>query len=138
MTGYIYKHTNKATGAVYIGQTTQKVELRWGKDGCNYKGNRRFYREIVKYGWNNFSHEVIEEVKANSSIALKKKLDKIENDYILKYKSMLPKYGYNSAVRTNKLNLKLTQSAKRFISLKMEKGMTLEESYELYKKTRRK
>lgn len=138
MTGFIYKHTNTVTGKSYIGQTTQKPESRWGKDGCNYKSNRQLYRDILEYGWDSFTHEVIEEVKAKSKVGLKEKLDVAENKYILKYKTMLPEYGYNTVVSTKNFNLRLSNSAKRFISHKVKQGVSFEESYVLYKNTRRK
>lgn len=138
MTGFIYKHTNKVTGKIYIGQTTQKPETRWGKDGINYKTNIALHRDIVKYSWDSFTHEVIEEVNCKSKRDLKSKLDELENQYILEYRSMLLKYGYNSAVTKGKLNVRLTTSAKRFISMKMEKGLEFEAAYITYKNIRRK
>ena len=57
----VYKHTNKANGKVYIGITRQDPEKRWGEGGCNYAGNKHFSRAINKYGWNNFSHKILEE-----------------------------------------------------------------------------
>ena len=32
----IYMHKNTINGKVYVGQTCQKPEDRWGKDGRNY------------------------------------------------------------------------------------------------------
>lgn len=55
----VYKHTNKINNKIYIGQTCQKPEYRWGSDGQNYKNNPYFYSAIIKYGWNNFTHEII-------------------------------------------------------------------------------
>lgn len=54
----IYKHTNKENGKVYIGMTSKSVEERWG-NGHNYKHNPTFYNDIIKYGWDNFIHEII-------------------------------------------------------------------------------
>ena len=57
----IYKHTNKVNGKVYIGQTCQKPEYRWGQFGQKYsKDNLKFFHAIQKYGWFNFEHEIIE------------------------------------------------------------------------------
>lgn len=138
MVGYIYKHTNTTTGKVYIGQTTQKLESRWGKEGYNYKDNRQFYRDIVKYGWDGFSHEVLERIEQRTKQRLKEELNKAENYYIVKNKSMLSRYGYNTAVSIDGKGLKLNQAAKRFITRKINQGMSIEEAYKLFKQTRRK
>lgn len=57
---YIYKHTNKINNKVYIGQTCQDPEKRWRK-GEGYKDSPLFYKAIQKYGWDNFTHEIIEQ-----------------------------------------------------------------------------
>lgn len=56
----IYKHTNKINGKCYIGQTKQSLKVRW-KNGIGYDGSPVFYKAIQKYGWDNFTHEVIED-----------------------------------------------------------------------------
>lgn len=56
----IYKHTNKINGKSYIGQTCQDPERRWRK-GEGYKDSPKFYSAIKKYGWDNFTHEIIED-----------------------------------------------------------------------------
>lgn len=57
----IYKITNTINGKSYIGQTCQKVEDRWNehKRGKTSK-NSPLKRAIEKYGWDNFTKEVIE------------------------------------------------------------------------------
>lgn len=58
----IYKHENLINHKIYIGQTCQKPERRWRTDGHGYgKTQEVFYNAIQKYGWDNFSHEIIEE-----------------------------------------------------------------------------
>lgn len=53
----IYKHISP-NGFVYIGQTCQDPEYRWRR-GNEYKGNPHFSRAIRKYGWDNFTHEIL-------------------------------------------------------------------------------
>ena len=53
----VYVHTNKFNGKKYVGQTCQKPEVRFGKNGSGYVGSRVFYNAILKYGWDNFYHE---------------------------------------------------------------------------------
>lgn len=55
----IYKHTNKINNKSYIGQTVQKPEERW-REGKGYKDSPKFWNAIQKYGWENFTHEILE------------------------------------------------------------------------------
>ena len=59
----IYRHVNKINGKCYIGITCQRwVRCRWGNDGHGYNqpGQKNFWAAIVKYGWDNFDHEILE------------------------------------------------------------------------------
>lgn len=56
----IYKHTNKSNNKSYIGQTKQELNERWRNGQGYYNSAPLFYKAIQKYGWNNFTHEVIE------------------------------------------------------------------------------
>lgn len=56
----IYCHTNKINGKKYIGQTCEDPERRWRRNGSGYKDSPKFYNAILKYGWNNFNHEILE------------------------------------------------------------------------------
>lgn len=59
--GCIYKHTNLIhDGWSYIGQTTYDLNARW-KNGHGYDKCLVFNAAIKKYGWENFSHEIIED-----------------------------------------------------------------------------
>lgn len=83
----IYKHTNLINGKSYIGQTSQNTLDRWRK-GNGYKNNIYFFNSIQKYGWNNFSHEIIE-----TNIQTLKKANEREIYWISYYNSY--KNGYN-------------------------------------------
>ena len=56
----IYYHTfpNKK---MYFGQTCQKLEDRWGKDGKGYIQQPIMWNAIQKYGWDNIKHEILVE-----------------------------------------------------------------------------
>lgn len=84
----IYKHTNIINGKPYIGITSLKPSLRWRSNGEGYKHCRYFYNAIQKYGWDNFSHEIIE-TNLTKEDACKK-----EVEYIKLFNSQIPN-GYN-------------------------------------------
>lgn len=54
----VYKHT-APNGKTYVGITKNNPEKRWGKNGCGYRGLTHFAQAIQKYGWENFSHEIL-------------------------------------------------------------------------------
>ena len=93
MKGYIYKHTSPK-GKSYIGQTTrERPELRW-REGLGYMGHKKLFRyfslAIKKYGWENFTHEILWEGEF-SDIS---ELNQLEEDYIIKFNTLVPN-GYN-------------------------------------------
>lgn len=57
----VYKHTNKINGKIYIGITKHgdNPNKRW-RNGMGYVENRLFFPEIIKYGWDNFFHDILE------------------------------------------------------------------------------
>lgn len=54
----VYVHTNLINGKVYIGQSCDYLD-RWRCNGKNYFQSIKFYNAIKKYGWSNFSHEIL-------------------------------------------------------------------------------
>ena len=64
----IYKHTNKTNGKVYIGQTCQRPERRW-QNGKGYEGSPKFWPAIMEFGWDGFTHEIIETGINSQSLA---------------------------------------------------------------------
>ena len=85
----IYKHTNKINGKIYIGQTCQEPEKRWGNGLSTYSHNKHFYSSIKKYGWDNFKHEILLEKLTQEEA------NYWEDYYIKFYDSQNPDRGYN-------------------------------------------
>lgn len=54
----VYCHTNKINRKKYVGITSQSVYARW-QNGKHYSRHSRFYADILKYGWDNFNHDVL-------------------------------------------------------------------------------
>ena len=85
----VYCHTNKINGKQYIGRTHLNPLNRWGKEGEGYKNHPSFYSDIQQYGWDNFTHEILEYGIVGKEIA-----DQKEREYIKQLNSVYPN-GYN-------------------------------------------
>ena len=83
----VYMHKNKINDKVYIGITSQKINLRWRK-GKGYK-DCKFRNAIDKYGWDNFEHIILCQNLTKDEACNK------EIELIKKYNSTNRKYGYN-------------------------------------------
>ena len=101
----IYKHTNKANGKSYIGQTIQDANTRW-KNGLGYKNYKKtasvFFNAIKKYGWNNFSHEIIEKSIPSQEKANEREIYWIE--HFRSYIGFIDCNGYNMTLGGNSGN----------------------------------
>ncbi len=87
-TGVIYKITNKINGKPYVGRTKQKLKNRMAQHRYDSKkGSIGLGAAICKYGWENFSVEVIE-------TCLVEDLNTREIFWIAKLNSKAPN-GYN-------------------------------------------
>lgn len=87
---YVYVHVCP-NGKRYVGCTTRvKPELRW-KEGNGYQYNKHFYSAILKYGWDNITHEVFE-------VESKEEMYRKEIELISFYHTNDPEYGYNNSV----------------------------------------
>lgn len=85
----VYRHISP-NGKSYIGITKQDPERRF-QSGNGYKTQAPFWRAIVKYGWENFKHEVLEQGLTE------KEASEREKYYIEEvFHSFAPK-GYNVA-----------------------------------------
>ena len=72
----------------YIGITRSNPTTRWGTDGRGYKG-QPFYKYILKYGWDNFDHEVVRD-----NLTEKEAIE-LEEDLIRDYDSLMGHNGFN-------------------------------------------
>ena len=84
--GVIYRITNKINGKPYVGQTRQKLSQRIYGHKSN-KGKSAIDAAIAKYGWKNFTVEIIEVCPVES-------LNEKERYWIAKLNSKAPN-GYN-------------------------------------------
>ena len=83
----VYKHTSPS-GKAYVGITRQRPEQRW-QGGLGYRNNEHFFRAILKYGWDNFTHEILHTgLDKDSACAIEAEIIRAEmyND---------KRYGYN-------------------------------------------
>lgn len=87
MTYSVYKLT-APNGKCYIGMTKQSVERRWNS-GHAYQHNEHLQNAIAKYGWDNFSKEVL------FTSSSKAEAENFERFLINKYDSTNRLYGYN-------------------------------------------
>lgn len=83
----LYMHT-APNGKKYIGITSKDPVRRWNR-GSGYNSNEDFYKDIRKYGWNNFQHKIL-----LSNIS-REEAEHWEVELIAKYHTMDPKKGYN-------------------------------------------
>ena len=83
----VYRHTFP-NGKVYIGYTGQKPVDRWC-NGTGYKNQQLVYRAILRYGWDNITHDVI-----STGLTLKQ-ASNLEVELINAYDSTNPERGYN-------------------------------------------
>lgn len=82
----VYVHTNKINGKMYVGQTCN-IKERWRCQGKNYFASVKFFNAIKKYGWDNFTHEVIKEGLC------REEADSIERELIATFDTI--NNGYN-------------------------------------------
>lgn len=88
--GYcVYKHTSPSK-KVYVGITSLNPLIRW-QNGGGYRSNNYFTKAILKYGWDNFKHEILFENLT------KEEAEQKEIELIKLYKSNDKNFGYNIA-----------------------------------------
>lgn len=83
----VYEHIFP-NGKRYIGITSRKPSIRWGKNGNGY--TQQYIRNaIIKYGWENIQHNILY-TNLNKEDACKKEIELIK-----KYRTNNKQYGYN-------------------------------------------
>lgn len=71
----VYIHTNAINGKKYVGLTKQECKERWRHDGLGYQQQKKFFNAILKYGWDNFQHDIVaENLTAEEAGELEKQL----------------------------------------------------------------
>lgn len=125
----VYCHTNNINNRKYFGITKNSLERRSGENGENYKrgnSNNDFYLDIQKYGWNNFTHEIL-----YKDLSLEKAKE-IERSLILKSKNNNNLYnktkGGESSYLSSKVVVQMNLNEDKIIMIwknKMEISKTL-------------
>ena len=109
----VYCHTNKINGKKYIGITGQNPKKRWA-NGLGYQKHKHFYFSILKYGWHNFSHEIL-------YVDLSKQEAEYWEKFLIKeYKTTDRNFGYNKTFGGDS-NFSMSEEVRLKIS-KFKKG----------------
>lgn len=96
-TWIVYKHISPS-GKIYAGITSKSnPNDRWN-NGKNYVACKHFYNAIIKYGWDNFQHIII-----NSGLAEKVAKD-LERKLIKDYKKLGISYNITNGGEGKKLS----------------------------------
>ena len=109
----LYKIENLVNNKCYFGITKCSLNKRWREHKCkSKKSNNHLYTSIRKYGIDNFSVTLIKEFDNEDEMYLS------EVEYIKKYRSNNPKYGYNNSIggEISSLCKKLSNETKLKIS----------------------
>lgn len=128
MSWLIYKHTNSFNGKCYVGQTCKtNPNYRWndGKGYTKRNPNSHFARAIKKYGWDSFTHEIIEKDITSQELANQREsfwityFNSVENGYN-------SNYGGNNKTPSKETREKLSANSKKMWA---QKGDKLREIY---------
>ena len=106
----VYVHTSPK-GKRYVGITCRPPVYRWNH-GRGYSQNTHFSAAIAKYGWDNFTHEVV------ASGLSKEVACAMEKQLISEYNTTDGDFGYNMSTggESGSLGVRLSEERKRRLS----------------------
>lgn len=84
----VYKYTSPSN-KIYIGITSKTLNERAKYNGCGYERCTAFWRAIEKYGWENFTCEIL------AQELTEEEAKRLERYYIKLYNSNNSENGYN-------------------------------------------
>ena len=122
----IYKITNKINGKAYIGQTVQPFKRRLSQHRENRKS--LIGRAIHKYGWENFTVEILERCTS------REELNEREKYYIAFYNTVCPN-GYNLTEGGG--NFSPSKAARKNMSIGQKRRYEKQEEHEKSSKAAR-
>ena len=99
----IYTIRNKRDGRIYVGSSKDVTKrfkqwmhsVKKAEEGSHAYDTNPLIMDIVKYGWDNFEFKIIDSTPEMFD-AETRSIREVE--YIMKYRSIMPKYGYNSTM----------------------------------------
>lgn len=87
---FVYVHTSP-DGKKYVGHGKGKPNRRWSS-GHGYRNNKRFQTDIDRFGWNSFTHEVVQD-----GLCIEEARQQ-ERNLIIELESWKPEKGYNAFI----------------------------------------
>lgn len=110
----VYVHTNKINGKKYVGITSQNITRRWRKDGSGYRTSTKFYKAILKYGFDSFLHEIVGVgLSKDEACSLEQHLIAVYDTYKNGYNASL---GGESTKISTEQKVKISQTLKNYFS----------------------
>jgi group I intron endonuclease len=106
--GIIYKLTSPSKKC-YIGQTINlKKRMSEYKTFHHCENQKKFFKALKKYGFENFTLEILEEISVDTQSELKEKLNCLEVYFIEKYNSTVIGYNICKGGNQHRLGVKET------------------------------
>lgn len=124
----IYVFRNNLNGKCYVGQSIQlRTRIKDHMRNVKKHMNIPIYNAINKYGWHNFTLDILESFIPDPDITneeLIKKLDQLEIKYIEEYEAYTKGYNCTKGGDFGVLGLKMTPEQKKKISVVSKENAT--------------